>query len=264
MKTVFISYVIETYPAASQIAGILSDNGFDVWIDKTRLQAGQTWINEIRTSIRSGSYFIPLFSKEWNDREKSVANDELLIAIEELRRRPYGTQWLMPVKLNDCRIPNIPIDATRTLMDLHHIDFSKTSQLDGFRELLRAMGVDHPKLGGTHATEVGWPFHLKIIRNDKYVKIVPFRYWINNELILESAEGLVDLKLARPGNSTVYCECTYVYDDVMQSSPGMLRGCYYRGISEKLSYQFASGHRYELFVSGDDIWKSGNLTIKLR
>lgn len=262
MTTVFISYVSENYPAAAQVAAVLSDNGFDVWLDRRQLQAGQTWLNEIRKAIRAGSYFIPLFSKEWNERARSVPNDELLLAIEELRKRPYEQQWLIPLRINNCSIPDIPIDPTRTLLDLHYVDFARVSHTDAFRELLRAMGVDKPNLDKASSGQVGWPFHLRIVRNDKYVGVVPFCYKLNGKSIAVSPDANIELKLATPGDAIVLCECTYVYDDVMQSSPGLLRGCYYRGVSNELSYRFISGHRYELFVSGDDIWKDWKLDFK--
>ena len=42
-------------------------------------------------------------------------SEELKIAIEELHRRPVDKVWFIPVKLNECEIPNIDIGGDETL-----------------------------------------------------------------------------------------------------------------------------------------------------
>lgn len=62
--------------------------------------------------------FIACFSKEYSDRDKTYMNEELTLAIEELRLRDTKQAWFIPVKLNECEIPNRNIGAGKTLRSL--------------------------------------------------------------------------------------------------------------------------------------------------
>ena len=52
-------------------------------------------------------------------------NEELTIAIDELRQKPSERIWFIPVKLNRCKIPDRNIGGGETLRDLHHINLYK-------------------------------------------------------------------------------------------------------------------------------------------
>jgi hypothetical protein len=52
-------------------------------------------------------------------------NEELLVAIEELRLRPRDRRWFLPIRLGECSIPANPIGPTETLQDIHHIDLGR-------------------------------------------------------------------------------------------------------------------------------------------
>jgi hypothetical protein len=252
MKRVFISYVSENYPVATEIANVISENGFDVWLDKNKLKPGQRWLDEIRKAIQTGSFFIPLFSKEWVNRERSVANDELLIAIAEMRNRPYDRAWLIPVKINECVVPEIPIGPDQTLSSIHYTDFSTLSLYDGYLSLLHALGIENPQLTSIPKNKSGWPYQLRIIRRDRYVDRVPFRYKIDGHEILCSNREFTELNLEYCGVRTVQCEAYH----------WILIRTVYIGLSESTRYEFVPGHRYELFVSGDNI-KEMNSTFLL-
>jgi len=49
-------------------------------------------------------------------------NEELVLAIEELRLRPTDMAWFIPVKLNRCEIPDRDIGAGATLQDLQYVE----------------------------------------------------------------------------------------------------------------------------------------------
>jgi hypothetical protein len=68
-------------------------------------------------------------------------NEELLLAIEQLRLRPRDRQWFMPVVLDRCTIPDYPIGAGETLQDLHHLDFSADWDA-AISQLVRAISPD--------------------------------------------------------------------------------------------------------------------------
>jgi len=122
MSHVFLSYVKEDLEEVQLIALTLRACGVDVWLDRRKLRAGSRYKSDIRTAIRSGAFFIAFFSKAWGERQRSFVNEELTNAIEELRQRPTDRAWFIPVRLNDCEIPDRPIGAGETLRDLQWVD----------------------------------------------------------------------------------------------------------------------------------------------
>jgi len=85
---VFISYVRENAAAVKQLQLALESAGVRVWRDTADLWPGDVWREEIRNAIVSNSLvFIACFSRESIAREVSYQNEELVVAIEQLRLR---------------------------------------------------------------------------------------------------------------------------------------------------------------------------------
>ncbi|UOZ11346.1 toll/interleukin-1 receptor domain-containing protein [Amycolatopsis sp. WQ 127309] len=60
-KRIFVSYVREDSSTVDRLVTELGEHGFDVWMDRTHLLAGQVWRSEIKKAIRAGDYFIGCF-----------------------------------------------------------------------------------------------------------------------------------------------------------------------------------------------------------
>ena len=52
-------------------------------------------------------------------------NKELIIAIEALHDRHIDKAWFIPVKLNECEIPDRSIGGGESLRDLQYIELHK-------------------------------------------------------------------------------------------------------------------------------------------
>jgi ATP-dependent Clp protease ATP-binding subunit ClpC len=122
MPRVFVSYVHENWNVVRELVEALRSRDLDVWIDREQLLPGQRWANVIRQAIRSGDYFIACFSRESSNKAKSFMNEEIAVAIEELRSRPHDKAWFLPVRLNECNIPDLSIGAGETLRSIHYVD----------------------------------------------------------------------------------------------------------------------------------------------
>jgi len=123
-KRVFISYVREDSEVVDRIAAELRREGIDVWLDRTHLLPGDRWAQVIQEAISDGDFFIACFSAAFASRKQTYMAEELLIAIDQLRKRPYSRRWFLPVLLGDCEVPKIPIGPGDTLRSLHAVDFS--------------------------------------------------------------------------------------------------------------------------------------------
>ncbi|MGK7872981.1 MAG: toll/interleukin-1 receptor domain-containing protein [Xenococcaceae cyanobacterium] len=122
MRHVFISYVTEDHELVSVIKQVLEHNGIKVWLDRDSLKPGSRWKDAIRDAINRGTFFVACFSDSYIDREATYMNEELTLAIEQLRLRPHDTSWFIPIRLSNCSIPNRSIGAGETLNDLQRID----------------------------------------------------------------------------------------------------------------------------------------------
>ena len=66
-------------------------------------------------------FFIACFSKEYHGRDTTYMNEELTLAIEEIRIRHADKTWFIPVKLNECDIPDREIGGGENLHDFTYI-----------------------------------------------------------------------------------------------------------------------------------------------
>lgn len=141
----FLSYCRDDQKAVSRLRDDLTNAGFGVWWDQDVL-AGQDWKQEVRRAIRSCDAFIICLSKDLDARDKSGAYAELLAAIEIFREsNPRSSSFIFPVRLSDCEVPDIEVDATRTLDRLQYVDlFPSASRENGLRRLIEGISAANP------------------------------------------------------------------------------------------------------------------------
>src|SRR5829696_1488476 len=119
----FISYVREDAASVNNIYAMLQAAGVPVWRDTENLWPGEDWRLKIRQAITADSLaFIICFSGTSEARTSSYQNEELLLAIDEYRKRPPDRPWIIPVRLDDCRLPAYDLGAGRTLDSLQRLD----------------------------------------------------------------------------------------------------------------------------------------------
>lgn len=120
---VFISYVRENAREVDNLQKMLELAGIKVWRDKADLWPGDHWRRVIRQAITQDALvFVACFSQESTARRKSYQNEELRLAVDEMRLRPQGEPWLIPVRLSDCEIPDDDIGGGNTLRSIHWVD----------------------------------------------------------------------------------------------------------------------------------------------
>lgn len=123
LEHAFLSYVQEDSDAVDEIEAALIAAGVAVWRDRNDLAPGQDWKQTIRAAIQNGSLaFIACLSSQSLVKQKSFMNEELLLATDEFRLRPAGTQWFFPVRLDECDLPSLDLGGNRTLASLQYTD----------------------------------------------------------------------------------------------------------------------------------------------
>jgi hypothetical protein len=138
MPHVFISYIRENQREVDRLCNSLKANNVRIWLDREQLLAGQRWQDAIRSAIRTGAFFIACFSREYLEKERSYMNEELSLAIEEIRLRPTSLSWFIPVLLSGDDVPDRTIRTGETLRDLQWVNLSSDWD-EGIRAILRTI-----------------------------------------------------------------------------------------------------------------------------
>lgn len=124
---------------------MLEAAGIRVWRDTADLWPGQDWRARIRRAITDDALaFIACISRNSVGRDKSYQNEELTLAIEQLRQRRPDDSWLIPVRLDDCEILDWDIGGGRTLASIQWTDLFDDREGEGTARLvatvLRTLG----------------------------------------------------------------------------------------------------------------------------
>lgn len=138
-KHVFLSYCHDNQAEVAKLHDDLIAAGEAVWWDQDLLP-GQDWKLEIRKAMRNAYAVVLCLSEETAHRITSGIYPEVLDAIAAYREYAPGSVFLIPVRLSDCEIPLIEIDATRTLDRLQFVDlFPPDRRRAGLERLLKAL-----------------------------------------------------------------------------------------------------------------------------
>ena len=120
---VFISYVREDSRNVDQLQRLLEVAGIPVWRDTADLWPGEDWRVKIRRAIMDNALvFLACFSVASLARGRSFQNEELVLAIEQLRLRRPEDPWLIPIRFDECEIPDRDIGGGRSLTSIQRAD----------------------------------------------------------------------------------------------------------------------------------------------
>jgi hypothetical protein len=101
---VFIAYVREDQAAAEWLFDALEGSGFSPWMDVRKLVPGQNWPRAIESAIESSDFFVACFSSN-SVNKRGGFQAEIRYALDCARRVPLDEIFLVPVRLDTCRVP---------------------------------------------------------------------------------------------------------------------------------------------------------------
>jgi len=101
---VFIAYATEDVTAAERLFQVLRTRGYAPWLDRRRLLPGQNWPRRIEDAIASADFFIACFSSR-SVKKRGGFQSEVRYALDCASRLPIDDVFLIPVRLDDCRVP---------------------------------------------------------------------------------------------------------------------------------------------------------------
>jgi len=103
---VFLAYGCEDRQAVSRLYDELRQSGFGPWMDVRRLLPGQNWPRAIENAIDTADFFVPCFSRR-SVAKRGGFQAELRYALDCARRVPLDSIYLVPLRLDDCRVPRV-------------------------------------------------------------------------------------------------------------------------------------------------------------
>ncbi len=125
---IFLIYAHTDKDAVHKLHQRLVKDGINAWLDAQNLQPGQDWPHEIRRAILKSDLVLVCLSRAFN-KQPGFRHEELKIAFEKAKFLDDGRVFIIPVRLENCKMPN-------SLGHLHRVDLFEPG---GYKKLLHAL-----------------------------------------------------------------------------------------------------------------------------
>lgn len=125
---VFLCHSSEDNAIVKSIFQRLSITGFQPWMDKKSIVGGNEWEHSIRDTLDKTDVVVVCLSQAFSKNNRYVQR-ELNYAIEIANKKYAGGSFIIPLKLEECNIPDL-------LLKSHGIDYFDE---EGFESLVNAL-----------------------------------------------------------------------------------------------------------------------------
>jgi hypothetical protein len=100
---VFLCHASEDKKAVRTLHSRLQKSGFRPWLDEEDILPGQDWNAEITKAVRATHVVLVCLSQR--SERPGYVQKEIVRALEMADEQPEGTIFLIPVRLEDCEVP---------------------------------------------------------------------------------------------------------------------------------------------------------------
>lgn len=125
--TIFLCYAREDFERVQALYELLKGLGLRPWLDKYNITCGELWQVAIERAVRSADFFIASFSNS-SVRKTGFVQREYRLALDALAERPADSIFVIPVRLDDCDLPDLRAAGMR-LTDIQWVDLSREGAL---------------------------------------------------------------------------------------------------------------------------------------
>lgn len=102
---VFLCHASDDKPAVRELYQKLQHDGFEPWLDEEDLLPGQDWKNEISKAVRNSDAVLVCLSED-SIAKTGYVQKEIRVALDVADEQPEGAIFIIPVKLEDCDMPD--------------------------------------------------------------------------------------------------------------------------------------------------------------
>jgi two-component system cell cycle response regulator CtrA len=135
-RRIFLAHAREDKQRVRELYATLKNSGFHPWLDEADLLPGQNWKVEIQSAIRDAGVFVACLSCH-SVAKQGYVQTEFRTALSAYSDRPSGAIYLIPVKLDECEVPDMQIPGQGiTLRDIHWVELWEDS---GIQQLTKAI-----------------------------------------------------------------------------------------------------------------------------
>ncbi|MEM8722154.1 MAG: SUMF1/EgtB/PvdO family nonheme iron enzyme [Cyanobacteria bacterium P01_G01_bin.39] len=137
---IFLAHAHEDQEAVLKLYDRLKKAGYKPWLDKKDLIPGQNWRSVIPQVIADSQLFIACLSQR-SIAKRGYVQQEFRIALNQMASFPPDYIYLIPIRLDECEIPNLRQEEYGiNLRDIHWLDYWEA---DGFANLERAIAFQY-------------------------------------------------------------------------------------------------------------------------
>ena len=144
---IFIAHASEDKPLVRELYTKLVEAGYKPWLDEEELLPEQNWRDEIPKALKNSDLFLACLSST-SISKRGYIQREFKMAMEMLAELPEGTIYIIPLKFDDCEIPELrQSEYGLNLRDIQWLDYWKPN---GFERLVKSIEYQQKmgKLGG--------------------------------------------------------------------------------------------------------------------
>lgn len=153
---IFIAHAVEDKPQVRKLYAKLRQAGYNPWLDEEDLLPGQNWRDEIPKALKNSDLFLACLSST-SISKRGYIQREFKIAMEMLAELPPGNIYLIPLKFDDCEIPDLrQNEYGLNLRDIQWLDYWKPN---GFEKLVKA--IDYQFGSHTANSQTSTPVNLE-------------------------------------------------------------------------------------------------------
>lgn len=118
---VFLCHAQEDKKYVDHVYSVFGESGLDPWYDKAKLVVGDNWESEILKAIKESDFFV-IFLSAVSINKRGFIHREVRAAVKEYQNRPSGMVYFIPVRLDNCQVPEIRLDTNTVLSDFQWKD----------------------------------------------------------------------------------------------------------------------------------------------
>jgi TolB-like protein/Tfp pilus assembly protein PilF len=100
-NAIFLSYASEDGAAASKLSEALRAAGLNVFFDQSELRGGDLWDRKIRSQIRDCKLFLPVISRNTQERLEGYFRYEWKLAVDRAHLMATERSFIVPVVIDD-------------------------------------------------------------------------------------------------------------------------------------------------------------------
>ncbi len=186
---IFLCHAKEDKPRVKELYHQLKEAGYHPWLDEEDLLPGQDWWAEIKKIISNPYNLVVVCLSAQSVTKRGVVQREIKRALDVLEEMPEDTIYLIPARLEDCRVPD-------RLSDLHWVNLFEA---DGFEKLRQALDSELSKRSPSHLLKLGILSPLEA--TDKLLGAAWQHLHSNPERSIGYAQEALELSLREWGQS---------------------------------------------------------------